>query len=906
MTDFLTVLRSTTHPQRKSFRSEDGAWKASSVLFPTCYGCEQVLVSGFNDLGASIRELAENPMTAVISGKLSRVFSEGIVRRSKDYFEPHAHRWIMLDIDGLDDPEGRDPPALSPRDVAASAVSYLPTEFQHSKCWYHLSSSMGIKPGIRVHLWYWLDRPVSDEEKKAWLYQCPVDKSLFQAVQPHFTANPEFVGGDDPYPERFGLYEPPEATETVAVPADLAQRVIVHDKKPRHVRASGVIERQEIIRDAETGLAIDGREQLLFDLSNEVMFDLRRGQEDVPTVDEITDALWEMFQSEADLTQINERTWTRADAGLKAQVRHEEASNGLYSFRSRSENTNLLPAPRSAFAAQTVSASEAKERMDEALSDYFRRLKEGYEPRLALRLTMGLGKTTQTVAQLKEYLSDESGKLIEVYVPRHALADEWEEKLSGVRAKVVHVYPRTGGKLESNGQRQFQPLCDRADYVRELEQNGVPVYRNACLGTGDDERCVHFGSCEYLKQFRMPSFDFETTGNVVRLYTHASLGLPRNEFEEERQPDLVIVDEGFLSSLVGDFPAVSAEEVRRHIKHDRHRRLGSIIVDALSDPEGPGLLEELKEQGVTRNDLSQIDLSDLAPNVSFETERRVQVSIPSAKTYNALRRLLRVLAEEFHLPGRTAPARLWYAENEGKIVICEQKELRVNAKCPVLFLDATADPVLLDRLLPFTEFQRIDVHQNAIVTQVYDRTGSNTWWNDNSDREDELAEVLSAWVDAGERPLVISHKALADRLRARNLDGVNVGHFGGVRGSNEFEDCTVVFITGRNSPPPSLVEQHARAMFWESNPPLIYEDPSQQLPLSLEGYWQSERCSQPQSGVMVNTFRDPRIAAVHRQIREAETIQAVARLRLVWSPLTKYVFLLGNLPVELPVYSATI
>ena len=54
-------------------------------------------------------------------------------------------------------------------------------------------------------------------------------------------------------------------------------------------------------------------------------------------------------------------------------------------------------------------------------------------------------------------------------------------------------------------------------------------------------------------------------------------------------------------------------------------------------------------------------------------------------------------------------------------------------------------------------------------------------------------------------------------------------------------------------------------------------------------------------GVKVRSFSDARIEAIHGQIREAETVQALARLRLVHSPKRKAVFLLGNLPVEMPV-----
>ena len=40
---------------------------------------------------------------------------------------------------------------------------------------------------------------------------------------------------------------------------------------------------------------------------------------------------------------------------------------------------------------------------------------------------------------------------------------------------------------------------------------------------------------------------------------------------------------------------------------------------------------------------------------------------------------------------------------------------------------------------------------------------------------------------------------------------------------------------------------------------------------------------------------------VHQQIREAETVQAIARLRLVHTERLKHVYLLGNLPIEMPI-----
>ena len=144
---------------------------------------------------------------------------------------------------------------------------------------------------------------------------------------------------------------------------------------------------------------------------------------------------------------------------------------------------------------------------------------------------MGAGKTKQTVAQLKTYLADKYRQRIEVYVPRHDLADGWEESLEGINAKVIHVYPRTGGKWDDEAKAYPHPImCQRADYVRDLEEKGHSIYSNACLSRASGDQCSYLWDCAYSDQFR-PSGDDLGVENTIRIYTHASLFLSRNEFE---------------------------------------------------------------------------------------------------------------------------------------------------------------------------------------------------------------------------------------------------------------------------------------------------------------------------------------------------------------------------------------
>ena len=156
---------------------------------------------------------------------------------------------------------------------------------------------MGIKAGIRVHLWYWLERPCSDAEMKAWLSGYPVDLRLFNPIQIHLTANPQFTdGATDPYPNRSGMFEAGHQITTVSIPEDLESRALslAVMTKARSRSKSGSLDPVEVVRDPNTGLVIDGREQLMFLLSNEVMREMVTADQ-APSQDGLTEALWTKF-----------------------------------------------------------------------------------------------------------------------------------------------------------------------------------------------------------------------------------------------------------------------------------------------------------------------------------------------------------------------------------------------------------------------------------------------------------------------------------------------------------------------------------------------------------------------------------------------------------------------------------
>lgn len=230
-----------------------------------------------------------------------------------------------------------------------------------------------------------------------------------------------------------------------------------------------------------------------------------------------------------------------------------------------------------------------------------------------------------------------------------------------------------------------------------------------------------------------------------------------------------------------------------------------------------------------------------------------------------------------------------------------------DLRTPLLMLDATANETVNAKLFGPVDTVRIDAEQKAFVIQIYDRTGSNMSWAEQESKVEDLAHVLACRALYGDRVLCVSHKKLASELRDMDLpNGVAIEHFGNLRGKDEYKDYETIFITGRNQPRPSDVEGIARAVFWDDEAPLTYElaaafevPTGTYLPTELRGY--AARGEALGKGVNVNAFTDQRIEAVHQQLREAETAQAIARLRLVRSETRKIVILLANLPVEMQV-----
>ena len=911
MSDYVTVLSNESDsPVTKAFKLINGEYQSSPIKNSYLHSAYQSEISCLTDLANLVQSLEGERKKFIIRGGLIDGREPSGLRRlakakedSPANFEEVDCQWCLLDIDEVDIPDSFIDGQSPPIDLIQHATQLLPAAFKVSDCWYQFSSSMGIQVGkIRVHLWYWLSKPVSNPQMRAWLSGSPVDLSLFRTVQPHYTANPIFLDDAvDPWPNRSGMFNAGHDVVAVQTP-DTFQLKVLNPKAStvhRQVNKMGTIDPQEIVRDENTGLVIDGRERFLFECSVQVAKLTVRGQKTKPTIKEITDQTWALFSEEADLT---DGKWSWDHALQKAQSRLAELEQGTHQFNGRQDVHILQPTPTEGTKPSFVDPESGAKLLDEALSDFFD--SDGKPDTTVLRVTMGAGKTRQAIEHLKSLMTRSFGTRVEVYVPRHDIAEDWARSLTGiapVNARVIHVQPRTA---QSNG--TLGGLCLRQEYVKSLQDAHIGVFNNACKS--GDNLCVHYSDCPYIQQFIEPDM-IEKDDNVIHIMVHNYLTLPRNPLQVS--PDSAIIDESFWGALFQDV-TIPMAAIRSSLVTDQFPRLGRIINEALQD--GEPLLEVLRGHGITSAELSRIDIEALKPNVSFDpvSPNGPKRQFNTAILHRNLTNLIRILQEELAIQSREDPERILYDPTNDSLRLTYVKDLCVPETASLLVLDATADHILMEKTLGPINFRRIDVRQRGFITQVHDRTGSNISWNSGEDNIDRLVDVLNVWAESGEKPLCVAHKELIKALEAHPQlnESVLLNNFGNLRGSNAAQECSVIFITGRNQPPLDSIDLKARALFWDDEIALQHdpaasinpqEAENRNLDSEIKSYLQSARNTSPQSGINARSYTDPRIERLHGQFREAETTQAIARLRLVYSKYVKQVFLLSNLPVEIPV-----
>lgn len=199
-----------------SFDLDDAEWKVADYTAGMYFDAMSGSARDIREFSDLLFALEEAPDACLVRGQLkSGVDASRVQRLMHDQgpvqavFQSVPRQWVMLDIDGV--------PATSwgasNADRLATVISDLPEPFHDVSYHYQWSSKAGIRgwDTLSLHLFFALDEPWLDQmlRERCQDENWGVDRSVFNAVQIHYTAAPVFTGewGDPLKGKRSGFVE---------------------------------------------------------------------------------------------------------------------------------------------------------------------------------------------------------------------------------------------------------------------------------------------------------------------------------------------------------------------------------------------------------------------------------------------------------------------------------------------------------------------------------------------------------------------------------------------------------------------------------------------------------------------------------------------------------------------------
>lgn len=860
-----------------------------------------------DDLATLLEEAAEHPTVAVIRGAIKPHFDENEphVRRTKD----RGDRWgapyrdvprsfFMADIDGacieglsvLKDPVGT---------IRHVLKTKLPPELQDVDCVIQLSSSAGLLdskfetwrfgdgPTISLHVFFLLDHPVAEKRLRYALKQWDLDPSLAGAVQLHYIANPLFFRQkgcfdeapiEDKIEQRWFVIKGSRPVVRLAdLPSFAAKNSSAGKRKPSRTGASRPRPRRHSKRRSFVELvAAIGKDGDYYEAA-------------LAAVHHAT-----MRLLDDDWLENRQRIFDRLDVSASPDLHKSDLDR--YRDWCLSERENLqtwqdeIPDPYRDhdFAQQKVES--ARSRLGEDIERWFLGADrqrafsdEAQRPpfNAIVRSSPGLGKTT---AVLKEAAKRRFP--LDFYIASHRDGEERQRELdvfASCRTTPVPIATKSLSlkrplSIVERGRTARDPLerldasplmCGRVEAFKAVLASGVDSPRkvmcDSCPLRGD---CGSYAQLEGIKAVR--------SGRGVVFSPHAY------SIKQRRHHDgrAAVIDEDAISQHWTREPGPKLAnldpKVAKAVTSDRPilslvRQLGSRRKAAKY------LRLLLKMQPRLRKDYVSGDMRD---------EKIIEVT-KEATTRTQFRRLYTALLRAV-IAGWTRADHIEI--DNGRVWIYSFSESRLDPETPLLILDATARPELLEAVYQ-RDFEIIgeQLPERLDITRVR-TTGSKAalyLWSDESDIADMASELAKF---AKDKPcLVVVHKSHRGAWQKTLPDNFEIEHFGNLRGTNEFAKFDHAVIVGRQQPPPQTFIRQAAALRLARGD-LELPKPSADLEQAKSGYFYH-----PETGQEFHP--DPVVEALRWSACEGEIIQAVGRLRSSIQPTLKNLLLVTDLSI---------
>lgn len=323
-----------------------------------------------------------------------------------------------------------------------------------------------------------------------------------------------------------------------------------------------------------------------------------------------------------------------------------------------------------------------------------------------------------------------------------------------------------------------------------------------------------------------------------------------------------------------------------------------------------------------RNALEQYNFARMSGR-PFNLESRLKAEIENreGKIARILQSIFEALLIEIDKPREDAVGivvtdverRPGSREKAKGIIAVRTKALRIR-RVPFLHLDGTGDHGIAQRI-----FGQMDIEHHPVERSPADRgdriiqvigaefhnaglqggrkgqggeiTPYHGTWATTYDAQ--RADILKA-IKARPGALIIGNKSVIEALKP-DEHGAHSAHFGAIRGRNDWEKIDRIMIIGREEPSPAAVEQIARAF-------AAHDDDAFES-LARKPYPKAQRGIRKRDGsghgIAVNFHPNTWADRVLKQIRDAEIVQAVDRIRPIFKDEPIEITLLSPVVVDL-------
>lgn len=537
--------------------------------------------------------------------------------------------------------------------------------------------------------------------------------------------------------------------------------------------------------------------------------------------------------------------------------------------------------------------------------------------RLLVNASLGLGKTSAVLAAVAEITEEITVVLL---VPSLQKAEEAAADYNALRQSTSLPVQVFRGRSADNPVAEEEKMCRRYKAVEAVAKAGLGVESTLCA------ICPHQSTCAYQKQV---GSILHRKGRFI-IATHDYLFL--NAIPTHI--DLLIIDESVvikavsphrfgLNHIIACLPAQAitdnadkAREILQAVhnvfsvsRHGQHLAWVRMVCSKREIITARRFLEKNSAMLQTQLNGGMDDAQIIESLNGVESPALPVIA------------LLRQIEHEWESRRRDFNSIVIRDAETGQrqVTVHALRQPLLARAAPLLLLDGTASVMLNKKLfgddLEYCEFR---VERDADVMQTSGK-GFSRQSITGKKRDDsaltttsltdaqKLRQHVAAYINSlpHKSLLVLSNKKAKEALQPHLADHVATAHFNAVRGINAYENYEAAVCIGREQPPVAAIEDIARAYAATDAEPFfsMLDVPGE----SNGGYVMAtrgiRRTDNKVSPVTVSVHPHPIVQEVLEQIREAETVQAVDRIRPVHN--RRSIYLLNSIAVDITVNVVT-